>query len=201
MVMSTKHYVYTHLNPTTKEIFYVGIGKDNRAWNRWAGRNKFWDNYTNKYGFEVELIKENLTRNQAGKIERELIAELGRKQIDEGGTLVNRSTGGDGGSGGYIHTQAYKDKLSKERKGNCTRKVRKLSKEARKKISESNMGKGGRPKSPVLQYDKQGNFIKEFPSLREAKKETGAKSIFEVASGYKNQLYKSSGGFIWKYKK
>jgi hypothetical protein len=71
-----KYYVYTHLNPKTKEVFYVGIGKDNRAWNKWAGRNKFWDNYVNKYGFEVELIAENLTRNQAGKIEIELISEL-----------------------------------------------------------------------------------------------------------------------------
>ena len=109
-----KYYVYTHLNPKTKEVFYVGIGKDNRAWNKWAGRNKFWDNYVNKYGFEVELIAENLTRKQAGKIEIELIAELGRRQIDEGGTLVNRSTGGDGGSAGYTHTQAYKVKISAE---------------------------------------------------------------------------------------
>jgi hypothetical protein len=195
-----KYYVYTHLNPKTKEVFYVGIGKDNRAWNKWAGRNKFWDNYVNKYGFEVELVAENLTRNQAGKIEIELIAELGRRQIDEGGTLVNRSTGGDGGSTGYTHTQAYKDKLSKDRKGKCTRKVRKLSEETRRKISENNIGKNGRTKMPVLQYDKQGNFIKEHPSIKEAKIETGAKNIFEVASGYKNQLYKSSGGYVWKYK-
>ena len=83
-----KYYVYTHLNPKTKEVFYVGIGKDNRAYNKWAGRNKFWDNYVNKHGFEVELIAEGLTRSQAGKIEVKLIAELGRRQIDEGGTLV-----------------------------------------------------------------------------------------------------------------
>ena len=196
-----QHYVYTHLNPKTKEVFYVGIGKDNRAWNKWAGRNKFWDNYVNKHGFEVELIAENLTRTQAGKIEIELIAELGRRQIDLGGTLVNRSTGGDGGSVGYTHTQQFKDKLSKDRKGKCTRKVRKLSEETKSKISESNIGKNGRPKIPVLQFDKQGNFIKEFPSVKEAKIETGAKSIFEVASGYKNQKYKSSGGYVWKYKK
>ena len=72
-----QYYVYTHLNPTTKEVFYVGIGKGNRAWNQWAGRNKFWENYTAKYGFEVGLIAENLTRKQAGKIEMELIAHLG----------------------------------------------------------------------------------------------------------------------------
>lgn len=195
-----KYYVYTHLNPKTKEVFYVGIGKDNRAWNKGAGRNKFWDNYVNKYGFEVELVAENLTRNQAGKIEIELIAELGRRQIDEGGTLVNRSTGGDGGSGGYTHTEEFKQKLSENRKGKCTRKKRKLSKKTKEKISKKLKLRPTTWEKPVLQYDKQGNFIKEWPSAKKATKETGAKNIYEVASGYKNQLYKSSGGYVWKYK-
>jgi hypothetical protein len=195
-----QYYVYTHLNPTTKEVFYVGIGKGNRAWNQWAGRNKFWENYVNKYGFEVELIAENLTRKQAGKIEMELIAHLGRRQIDEGGTLVNRSTGGDGGSVGYTHTEEYKQKLSVDRTGKCTRKERQLSEETRKKISQKLQQRETTWGKPILQFDKKGNFIKEWDSINEAKIATNAKNIFEVASGYKNQLYKSSGGYIWKYK-
>lgn len=192
-----QYYVYTHLNPHTKEIFYVGIGKGNRAWNQWAGRNKFWDNYVNKYGFEVEIIAENLTRNQAGKIEIELIAHLGRRQIDEGGTLVNRSSGGDGGSGGYTHTEEWKRQHSERQIG---KKKKPLSQEAKEKISKALKGRESYWKKPVLQFDKQGNFIKEWPSIKTAKKETGAKNIFEVASGYKNQMYKSSGGYVWKYK-
>ncbi len=192
-----QYYVYTHLNPQTKEIFYVGIGKGNRAWNQWAGRNKFWENYVNKYGFEVELVAENLTRNQAGKIEIELIAHLGRRQIEEGGTLVNRSLGGDGGSVGYTHTEEYKQKLSKERKGIIKKP---LSKEAKDKLSKALTGREVTWGKAILQFDKQGNFIKEWDNMKDAERETGAKNIFEVASGYKNQLYKSSGGFIWKYK-
>ncbi len=192
-----KHYVYTHLNPKTKEVFYVGIGKGNRAWNKGAGRNKFWDNYVNKHGFEVELIAEKLTRKQAGKIEIQLIAELGRRQIDEGGTLVNRSTGGDGGCGGYTHTEEFKQKISDRFLG----KVKgPMSKETKEKLSKSLLRREVTWGKTVLQFDKQGNFIKEWPSAEEAKRKTGAKNIFEVASGYKNQLYKSSGGFIWKYK-
>jgi hypothetical protein len=194
-----EYYVYTHLNPNTKEIFYVGIGKGNRAWNQWAGRNKFWENYVNKYGFEVELISENLTRKQAEKIEINLIAELGRRQIDNGGTLVNRSSGGEG-SIGYTHTAEFKQKLSEDRKGKCTRKERQLSKETKEKISKSLVGRETTWGKPVLQFDKKGNFIAEYKSSNEAKRITGAKNIFEVASGYKNQMYKSSGGYIWKYK-
>jgi len=192
-----QYYVYTHLNPQTKEIFYVGIGKGNRAWNKGAGRNKFWENYVNKYGFEVEIIAENITRNQAGKIEIELIAHLGRRQIEEGGTLVNRSLGGDGGSGGYTHTEEWKRHQSEKRLG---KKKKPLSQEAKEKLSKALTGRKVTWGKPVLQFDKQGNFIKEWPSAKAAKKETGAKNVFEVASGYKNQLYKSSGGFIWKYK-
>ena len=192
-----QYYVYTHLNPQSKEIFYVGIGKGNRAWNQWAGRNKSWENYVNKYGFEVEIIAENITRNQAGKIEIELIAHLGRRQIEEGGTLVNRSLGGDGGSGGYTHTEEWKRHQSEKRLG---KKKKPLSQEAKEKLSKALTGRKVTWGKPVLQFDKQGNFIKEWPSAKAAKKETGAKNVFEVASGYKNQLYKSSGGFIWKYK-
>ena len=195
-----EYYVYVHLNPKTKEVFYVGIGKGNRAWNKWAGRNQFWENYVNKYGFEVELIAENLTRNQAGKIETKLITELGRRQIDEGGTLVNRSTGGDGGPTGYTHTEEFKQKLSSDRKGKCTRKERKLSKEAKSKISQKLKSRSVTWGKPVLQFDKHGNFIKEWNNMKDAERETGAKNIFEVASGYKNQMYKSSGGYVWKYK-
>ena len=192
-----QYYVYTHLNPQTKEIFYVGIGKGNRAWNQWAGRNKFWENYVNKYGFEVEIVAENITRNKAGKIEIELIAHLGRRQIEEGGTLVNRSLGGDGGSVGYTHTEEYKQKLSKERKGIIKKP---LSKEAKDKLSKALTGREVTWGKAILQFDKQGNFIKEWDNMKDAERETGAKNIFEVASGYKNQLYKSSGGYIWKYK-
>lgn len=192
-----KHYVYTHLNPTNKDVFYVGIGKGNRAWNKGAGRNKFWDNYVNKHGFEVEIIAEGLTRKQAGKIEIELIAELGRRQIDEGGVLVNRSTGGDGGSGGYTHTEEWKRKHSERQIG-----IPKgpLSDEAKEKLSKALTGRKVTWGKIVLQYDKQGNFIKEWDSAKNAERETGAKNISEVASGYKNQLYKSSGGYVWKYK-
>jgi hypothetical protein len=76
-----------------------------------------------------------------------------------------------------------------------------MSKEAKEKLSKSLTGREVTWGKAILQFDKQGNFIKEYPTLQEAKHETGAKNIFEVASGYKNQLYKSSGGFVWKYKK
>lgn len=59
-----------------------------------------------------------------------------------------------------------------------------------------------RKSKPVLQYDLQGNFIKEYPSCREAKRQTGINSIDVVCRGsrQKGRKQTTAGGFIWKYK-
>tara|TARA_R110000868_G_C10653520_1_gene745186 strand:+ start:89 stop:766 length:678 start_codon:yes stop_codon:yes gene_type:complete len=49
---------------------------------------------------------------------------------------------------------------------------------------------------PILQFDKDGNFIKEWPTTQEAKKELKIKGITECL---KNRA-KTSGGYVWKYK-
>lgn len=51
---------------------------------------------------------------------------------------------------------------------------------------------------PVLQYTLSGVFMKEFESLAAVKRELGfnASSVNKAARG----IYKSSNGYIWKYK-
>lgn len=50
----------------------------------------------------------------------------------------------------------------------------------------------------ILQFDKLGNLIREFPSLSSASKETG---ICLASIGFNcQQKRKSAGGYIWKYK-
>lgn len=50
---------------------------------------------------------------------------------------------------------------------------------------------------PVLQYDKQGNFIKRWCSSAEAEKTLG---IYQVSNAAK-KVRKSAGGFIWEVEK
>ena len=66
------------------------------------------------------------------------------------------------------------------------------SEETRKKISDS------KPKKPVLQFSKNGEFIAEDPSAHEAERQTGCYngSICQCCKGKR----KSCGGYIWKYK-
>ena len=51
----------------------------------------------------------------------------------------------------------------------------------------------------VLQYDKNGNYIKEWDCIRQAERELGiyGQNITKCCKG----IYKTCGGFIWKYKK
>lgn len=48
----------------------------------------------------------------------------------------------------------------------------------------------------ILQFDKNGSFIKEFSSLAEATRETKSKHISDCCLGKR----KTAGGFIWRYK-
>ena len=51
--------------------------------------------------------------------------------------------------------------------------------------------------SPVRQYDLNGNFIKEYKSIKQAKKENKRCSkISDCCTGKR----KTAGGYVWKYK-
>ena len=102
-------------------------------------------------------------------------------------------------------------KASEETKAKMseTRKGRKLSKETKQKISESNKGRVISKESReatalknskvIEQYTKESVFIREWPSLTTAANELNIKitAISECLRGRS----KSSGGYIWKYKK
>jgi hypothetical protein len=55
-----------------------------------------------------------------------------------------------------------------------------------------------RGKKPIIQYDLQGNFIREWTSATDASKELGI-SNSPITNCCRN-ISKSSNGFIWKYK-
>jgi len=94
--------------------------------------------------------------------------------------------------GHIMYTDEWRKKISQ---GNLGRKV---SNETKKILSEQKIGNTNRRKT-VLQYDKKGNFIKEWSSVLEAalflNKKTGA-AITEVCSGKRKSIF----GYIWKYK-
>lgn len=71
----------------------------------------------------------------------------------------------------------------------------KHSEESNKKRSNSMIGKN---KVIVIQYNKNGEFIKEWDSASDVYKELNI-SVTNIANNLSNRS-KSAGGFVWKYK-
>ena len=100
--------VYRHIRLDKNEPFYIGIGDtESRAYNR-INRSKRWKSIAGK-GYEVEVLFDNITWDEACEKEKELINLYGRRDLKTG-TLVNMTDGGEG-TFGYKHKDSVKQKL------------------------------------------------------------------------------------------
>lgn len=144
--MTDKFYVYVHKRADDNLPFYVGKGKNKRAWS-FDGRNPFWRRTQKKHGVIVEIVFEDLTEEDAFQCEIDTILEF--KYF--GYPLTNLTVGGEGVCG-YERTAEQNEKAALARKnspkwweGNrrAAEKIRgrKLSEEHRKNISLGNLGK------------------------------------------------------------
>jgi hypothetical protein len=90
-------YIYRHLRLDKNEVFYIGIGSDKnykRAFSH-CNRNRYWHFVVSNTDYEVEILLDDITWEQACKKEKEFIKLYGRKDLKEG-TLVNMTDGGEG---------------------------------------------------------------------------------------------------------
>lgn len=103
--------IYRHLKPCG-EVFYIGIGKIRRSKEK-TYRNKHWCNIVNKHGYETEILKSDLTWDDACELEKILISWYGRKDLKTG-ILCNLTDGGEGGYGAIVsETTREKMRLAK----------------------------------------------------------------------------------------
>jgi hypothetical protein len=87
--------VYKHTRMDNGLPFYIGIGKTiARAYSKY-GRNIWWKKITSVTHYNVEIIKKDISWDEACQIEKELIKLYGRKDIKTG-ILCNLTDGGDG---------------------------------------------------------------------------------------------------------
>ncbi len=130
--MKTYH-IYLHIKLDSSEPFYVGKGLENgyRSKSKYY-RTQFWKNIVNKHGYDIILLEEGLTKEEA--LEREIywIKRIGRKDLGQG-PLVNMTDGGDGKIGSKM-SEETKIKISNKLKGI------KRSDSFKKEISERQMG-------------------------------------------------------------
>lgn len=102
--------VYRHLKPSG-EVFYIGIGKTlSRAYSK-HNRNKYWKNLVSKYGYEVQILKQDISWGEACELEKILIYWYGRRDLILG-TLVNMTDGGEGALGVVMSEETLRLKSS-----------------------------------------------------------------------------------------
>jgi hypothetical protein len=146
-------YVYRHIRVDKNEPFYIGIGSDipyyKRA-NERARRSKFWKKIIAKTDYEIEILFDDISFEEAKVKEIEFIKLYGRKDLNTG-CLVNLTDGGDGLIN-KVYTPEYRRNLSNSMKGRFLSEEHKAklrtyrlgvpnSPEARSKISKANKGR------------------------------------------------------------
>lgn len=148
------YYIYIHRNLIDDSIFYVGMGSAKnygRAKSK-SGRNTYWKNIVNKYGFNYEILMDNLSKEDACEVEIYLIISFGRRDINSG-ILVNMSKGCEGAFG-VIRSIETREKMSKALKG------RKQTEEQKKAQSDRMKGEN-HPMYGKVGYTKGRKFTKE----------------------------------------
>ncbi len=143
--------VYRHIRLDKNMPFYIGITSDSKRPNNKKDRSSFWKSIVNKTEYIVEIIFENLTKEQAIEKEVEFIKLYGRVDLGNG-VLCNMTCGGEG-------TGKLNYSLEEER---------------RRKIKQSLTGRKHSVESKIKQTLSQKHRIPvtingiEYPSLRKA---------------------------------
>lgn len=109
--MDNIFYVYLHRRKTDNKVFYVGKGKNNRAFDR-TNRSRWWKSVFDKHGVTVEVVFDNLSEKDALQAEKDTILEFRYF----GHPLVNMTDGGEGMSG-HKPSDETRAKRSKSLKG------------------------------------------------------------------------------------
>ncbi len=163
----------------------------------WAGSIYEMYKYENMIGFGFDVLEKENLNLRLPKIDDKfkVISEetrrkmsmwqIGRKHTDE--HKRNNSIG----QIGRKLSEENKKNISKGLKGKTLGKV--VSEKAKDKISKANS-------IPVIQYDLNMNFIKEWNSATLAAKELSINRSAITACCKLKKWYSQTGGFKWKYK-
>lgn len=183
-------YVYGHYIPNSDIPFYIGKGTG-RRYKKTDNRNKWWKHIVDKYGYESKIIKDGLAEHAACELEKQLIAEYGRRDLGTG-VLVNLTDGGESSKGAILTEEQRQSRgenskkmwasFSAEKKQQIRLKQKawrdSLSEEERKKLSE-----------------KIGEASKGRVHSEESRKRNGVKQKqrWETATEEVKQFYENTG--------
>ena len=197
-----KSGIYKITNPKGK--VYIGRSKNIevrfKRYSRYKTTNlqpKLFESF-DKYGFENHIF-EILDHRDNIELEAQYIKEYNSY---EDGLNSNK-----GGGGVLNHNKITRNLISIAGKNNKGKRVNshwKGKSRGEEFANNMSLNRKGKPNlknaKPILQYDLNGNFIKEWSSIKDANlslgKDKDSSSIGECCKGKKQTAYK----FKWKYK-
>ena len=196
MYLNNTWLIYMHVVPKELSLYdydkyYIGITSRNLEERAnygfgYKGSTYFYS-AIKKYGWnniKHIVLKENLTEYEAKEMEKLLIKYLKTNDTKYG---YNLTKGGDGVVG-LVHSDKSKKKISDSKMG---KKYTQERLENHKKLLRKNA-------KSVCQYDRDGNFIKEYQSSGEASEMTGFKEK-GITNCCRNE-YPTYMNYMWKYK-
>jgi hypothetical protein len=183
-------YVYRHIRLDKNEPFYIGIGSDaeakyKRAYTKYD-RNNLWNKIALKTKYEVEILIDEVSWDEACEKEKEFIKLYGRIDLDNG-TLSNLTDGGEGTLNVIASPETRKRRsdsrkgeknhffgkhFSEEAKAKLREKAikRTHTEEVKKIISEKNKGRKWKCKNPIERSRKLSEKAKGRPVSLELRK-------------------------------
>lgn len=167
-------YIYRHIRLDTNQPFYIGMSSQRKRPFQKSNREIEWKEIANRTPIRVEILFDDLSKNEAMEKEKELIA-LYKRQCD-GGTLVNKTLGGMGICG-------FKKKPISE----STRLKMSLARKGIPKPNHSIAMKGKPAKNRKSIYC--GFNGKTYKSMVEASKDLGI--AIGTIHGYLNNTFKN----------
>ena len=128
------YYVYAYINKRTGLPYYIGKGKERRAFNN-HGRVS-----VPKDKRFIVFCETNLSNVGACAIERQLIQRFGRKDLGTG-ILLNMTPGGDSGLADQPRPEHVRNKISESLKGRANTWAKPHSHQTKDKIAKSLTGR------------------------------------------------------------
>lgn len=168
--------VYQHRRKDTNEVFYIGIGSDEKRAYEY-GRNHLWQEVVDETEYDIEITHKDIIWEEACAIEKYLISFWGRKDLGLG-LLTNLTDGGDG-TIGFIRSAE-----SNKKQSDSMKRISHIYKtpEFRKKMSEVTSGES----NPMYSKNHKQESINK---IKECWTDEKRQYYKEINTGEKNPMF------------